>query len=123
MKRGACSGSFRHRHAPLTLGAGHHHIQMLPAALLAHRPGAVNKGRLVTNVLAVASRLKLADAWKRAAGGCLLGSVGPTASAALRGAGLRVDIEPTHPKMGALVREGMVEAISRTRPPSSHEAP
>ena len=77
----------------------------------------------LTNVLAVASRLELAEAWKRAAGGCLLGSVGPTASAALRGEGLRVDIEPAHPKMGALVREAMTEAISRTRPPSSPEAP
>ena len=41
---------------------------------------------------------------------------------ALRDAGLRVDIEPTHPKMGPLVRETLAEAISRTRPPSSHGA-
>jgi len=77
----------------------------------------------LTNVLAVAERLKLGEAWRRAAGECLLGSVGPTASAALRGAGLRVDVEPDHPKMGALVREALAAAISRTQPPSSREAP
>ena len=77
----------------------------------------------LTNVLAVAERLGLGEAFRRAAGACLLGSVGPTASSALRDAGLRVDIEPTHPKMGPLVREALAEAISRTRPPSSPAAP
>ena len=77
----------------------------------------------LTNVLGVAEGLGLAEAFRRAAGECLVGSVGPTASSALRDAGLRVDIEPTHPKMGPLVRETLAEAISRTRPPSSREAP
>ena len=73
----------------------------------------------LANVLAVAERLGLQDAWRQSAASCLVGSVGPTATSALQSAGLRVDIEPAHPKMGPLVRETILEAISRTRPPSS----
>lgn len=73
----------------------------------------------LTNVLAVANRLGLEEAWRRSAECCLVGSVGPTATSALTSSGVRVDIEPAHPKMGPLVRETMIEAISRTRPPSS----
>lgn len=77
----------------------------------------------LTNVLAVAERLGLGQAWRQAAAACLVGSVGPTASAALKSSGVRVDVEPAHPKMGPLVRETLMESISRTRPPSSHGAP
>ena len=76
----------------------------------------------LTNVLVVAERLGLQDAWRQSAASCLVGSVGPTATSALQSAGLRVDIEPAHPKMGPLVRETILEAISRTRPPSSRGA-
>lgn len=73
----------------------------------------------LTNVLTVADRLGLEEAWRRSAACCLIGSVGPTATSALQSSGVRVDIEPAHPKMGPLVRETLLEAISRTRPPSS----
>ncbi len=76
----------------------------------------------LTNVLRVAERLGVSEAFRSAVGDCLVGSVGPTASTALRNEGFRVDIEPTHPKMGGLVREALAEVISRTRPPSSHAA-
>ena len=76
----------------------------------------------VANVLTVAERVGVSEAFRSAVGDCLVGSVGPTASLALRRAGFRVDIEPIRPKMGPLVREAVAAAISRTRPPSSRAA-
>ncbi|MGH6631601.1 MAG: hypothetical protein ACREB3_17870, partial [Burkholderiales bacterium] len=38
-------------------------------------------------------------------GRILIGSIGPTTSEALREHGLDPDLEPTHPKMGFLVKE------------------
>lgn len=75
------------------------------------------------NVLEVADNAGLAEAWREAALGCVIGSVGPVASAALRESGLRVDVEPLTPKMGPLVRETLARATSRTRPPSSPGEP
>ena len=75
------------------------------------------------NVLLVAERMGVADKFKLAALECRLGSVGPTASTALREAGLRVDVEPERPKMGPLVRDALVVTIARTRPPSFPEEP
>ncbi|MDC0176116.1 uroporphyrinogen-III synthase [Planctomycetaceae bacterium] len=75
------------------------------------------------NVLLVAERMGVADEFKSAVARCLLGSVGPTATTALREAGFRVDVEPGRPKMGPLVRDALVAAIARTRPPSFPEEP
>ncbi len=75
------------------------------------------------NVLLVAERMGVADQFKSAVSECLLGSVGPTATTALRKAGLRVDVEPVRPKMGPLVRDALVATIARTQPPSFPEEP
>jgi uroporphyrinogen-III synthase len=37
--------------------------------------------------------------------GVLVGSIGPSTSEALRHFGIHVDLEPSHPKMGFLVKE------------------
>jgi uroporphyrinogen-III synthase len=64
------------------------------------------------NVLEVADSAGLCSAWLAAAKQCVVGSIGPTASEALTGAGLPADVEPEHPKMGHLV----IAAANAARP-------
>jgi uroporphyrinogen-III synthase len=64
----------------------------------------------ITNVLEVAARLGLHDEWLAAANQCVIASIGPTASEALREAGVPPDLEPSHPRMGQLVREACEQA-------------
>jgi uroporphyrinogen-III synthase len=59
----------------------------------------------VTHVLQVAAAEGRADALRQALQRMVVASVGPTASEALRAEALPVDLEPTHPKMGPLVKE------------------
>jgi uroporphyrinogen-III synthase len=59
----------------------------------------------VTHVLQVAAAQGQADALRQALQRMVVASVGPTASEALRAEALPVDLEPTHPKMGPLVKE------------------
>lgn len=61
----------------------------------------------LNNVLNVAESLGLKDAWLRAARNCVIASIGPTASETMESCGLSVDLEPSHPKMGHLVREAL----------------
>jgi len=65
----------------------------------------------LTNLLQVAEQLGLREQWLDAANGkCAVASIGPTATAALKAGGLRVDLEPTHPNMGTLVKESLENA-------------
>ncbi|NOX55297.1 MAG: uroporphyrinogen-III synthase [Planctomycetes bacterium] len=57
----------------------------------------------VDHVLQVADQMQMRSDWLRAARRCVVASVGPSTSEAIRDAGLPVDIEPDHPKMGQLV--------------------
>jgi uroporphyrinogen-III synthase len=66
----------------------------------------------MTNVLAVAERLGVHEAWLTAAKRCVIGSIGPTASETLRYEGLPPDLEPSHPKMGHLVVEACETAAA-----------
>jgi uroporphyrinogen-III synthase len=59
----------------------------------------------LVNVLDLAERDGCREAWLNAAKQCVIGSIGPTASETLREYGLPVHLEPSHPKMGTLVRE------------------
>lgn len=59
----------------------------------------------IRNVLEIAERLKLRESFLSATQRCRIGSIGPTCSEALREAGLQIDLEPSHPHMGHLVRE------------------
>jgi uroporphyrinogen-III synthase len=53
----------------------------------------------------MAEDMKLADAVRRRAALMAIGSIGPMTSEELRAQGLRPDFEPSHPKMGFLVKE------------------
>lgn len=64
----------------------------------------------VRHVLEVAVRLGSEEPWRAAAARSVVASIGPTCSEALREVGLRVDLEPSHPKMGTLVREAVAAA-------------
>ncbi len=59
----------------------------------------------VTHLGQVASDLGKHAALAPAFGRAVVGSIGPVCSEALRAAGIAVDLEPTHPKMGPLVAE------------------
>jgi uroporphyrinogen-III synthase len=57
----------------------------------------------VRNLFAVAERLGRADALRAALNRTLVASIGPVASAALREAGVRIGLESSPPKLGALM--------------------
>ena len=59
----------------------------------------------VTHMLQVATEGGAQHLLAPALARTVVGSIGPVCSAALRDAGLPVDLEPTHPKMGPLVGE------------------
>ncbi len=64
----------------------------------------------VRHLFEVAGQMKKADALQDALSRVVIASVGPLTSEELRGRGLTVDIECTHPKMGFLVKETAEEA-------------
>lgn len=59
----------------------------------------------VEHLFQVAARLGLEEALRHALRKTVLASIGPTTSEALREHGLEPDLEPSHPKMGFLVKE------------------
>ena len=65
----------------------------------------------MNNVLQMAEQDGLRSEWLVAANRyCVIASIGPTATETLTQGGLRVDVEPTHPNMGALVKESLANA-------------
>lgn len=62
------------------------------------------------NALTIADQMGHADDWLRAVNRCVVASIGPTATETLREGGLTVDTEPSHPKMGPMVREALAAA-------------
>ena len=62
------------------------------------------------NVLAIAEQTGSGEKWLQAANRCVVASIGPTATETLVEGGLSVDSQPTHPKMGPLVRESIEAA-------------
>ena len=72
----------------------------------------------VHNLLGLADRLDIAAALRNGFDRLVVASIGPTTSEALRAAGLPVDLEPEHPKMGHLVAAAAQRAgelLSRKR--------
>jgi len=59
----------------------------------------------VDNVMTVLDREERTEAFRHALNQTIVASIGPTASERLRHYGLPVDLEPSHPKMGHLVKE------------------
>ena len=66
----------------------------------------------VVHLLQVAEGMGAADSVRAALGRVVVASIGPTTSDELRGHGIDVDMEPSHPKMGLLVREAAMQAAS-----------
>ena len=64
----------------------------------------------IRHLFEVAERMKKAGLLHEALSGVVITSVGPLTSEELRGRGLSVDIECTHPKMGFLVQEAAERA-------------
>ncbi|MFO0918697.1 MAG: uroporphyrinogen-III synthase [Planctomycetaceae bacterium] len=70
----------------------------------------VTSAQQVQHLLQVAQRLGVRNECLAAAKRCLIGSIGPTATETLEDVGLRADFEPSHPKMGTLVKEILAAA-------------
>ena len=64
----------------------------------------------ITHLLEVADRMERADAVQANLKRMVVASIGPTTSEELRARGIAVDMEPSHPKMGFLVREAAERA-------------
>jgi len=72
----------------------------------------------VSHVLQVAEAQGCAAAVRRGLDAMVVGSIGPVCSAALRERGLAVDVEPSHPKLGHLIKEtgsGAASILARKR--------
>lgn len=72
----------------------------------------VTSGIQIVNFLAIARELELEADVTRALSRVLVASIGPSASAELRRHGIEPAFEPTHPKMGLLIREAAERAGS-----------
>jgi uroporphyrinogen-III synthase len=59
----------------------------------------------VVHLLKVAETLGIRDAVRTGLRNCVVASIGPTTSEEMREQGIEPDFEPTHPRMGFLVRE------------------
>ena len=71
----------------------------------------------VVHLLKVAEMMGTADSVRSGLKHCVIASIGPTTSEEMREQGIEPDLEPTHPKMGFLVREAAERAgeILRTK--------
>ena len=63
------------------------------------------------HALQVAAEMGLEEQFSNALKRAVVGSIGPTTSDTLRKNGIPVDLEPSHPKMGFLVRETAVKSL------------
>lgn len=71
----------------------------------------------LNHVLEVAAMDGVREEWIEAANrSCVIGSIGPTATATLRTQGLNVGVEPAHPNMGALVKESIASTSKLIAP-------
>src|SRR5579859_4780984 len=79
-------------------------------------------GVQVDHAVQVASRNGQKDRFLSALANCAVCSVGPTCSEFIRGHHIQVDLEPEHPKMGALVHEAAKRAADILRQKRKGEA-
>jgi len=69
----------------------------------------------VVHLLKIAETLQMEKAVREGLTKVVIASIGPTTSEELRQQGIRVDMEPSHPKMGFLVREAAERAAELLR--------
>lgn len=101
-----------------------HDLAPLRAAITAITEGTVAVALFTTAVQAihlfqVAAEMKLDEAVKNGLARMMVASIGPTTSEELRRHGISADLEPSHPRMGYLVKEASEqtgELLRRKRP-------
>lgn len=64
----------------------------------------------VTHLFQIAAEMKMEEPMRLGLRRTLVASIGPTTSEELQGRGIPADLEPTHPKMGFLVKETSEQA-------------
>lgn len=67
------------------------------------------------HLMQVAETMQLKDAVRAGLAKAVVASIGPTTSNELRERGIQIDLEPSHPKMGFLVREAAEQAAELLR--------
>ena len=92
-----------------------HDLGPLRAAITAIAQKTVDVALFTTAVQAihlfqVAAEMKLEEAVKNGLARAIVASIGPTTSEELERRGIRADLEPSHPKMGYLVKEASEQA-------------
>lgn len=70
----------------------------------------ITSAQQIHHLLLVAEQMGQRNACLAAAKRCLIGSIGPTATETLQELGLRADLEPSHPRMGTLIKEALEAA-------------
>ena len=69
-------------------------------------------GIQAAHLFQVAAEMKLEDAMRQGLRRTIIASIGPTTSEELQRNGIRPDLEPSHPKMGFLVKESAEQAVA-----------
>jgi uroporphyrinogen-III synthase len=69
----------------------------------------------VAHLFQIAAEMKLEEPMVRGLKGAIVGSIGPTTSEELQRRGIRADLEPSHPKMGFLVKEAAEQCAELLR--------
>ncbi|HYY72635.1 MAG TPA: uroporphyrinogen-III synthase [Candidatus Bathyarchaeia archaeon] len=69
-------------------------------------------GIQAAHLFQVAAEMKLEDAMRQGLRRAIVASIGPTTSEELQRHGIRPDLEPSHPKMGFLVKEAAEQAAA-----------
>ena len=92
-----------------------HDLAPLRAAIRAIAEGTVDVALFTTAVQAVhlfqvAAEMQLEGAVRNGLSRAIVASIGPTTSEELQRHGIRADLEPSHPKMGFLVKEASEQA-------------
>jgi len=97
-----------------------HDLAPLRAAIAAIAEGTVDVAMFTTAVQAVhlfqiAGEMKLEEQVRNGLNHAIVASIGPTTSEELQRRGIRADLEPSHPKMGYLVKEASEQATGLLR--------
>jgi uroporphyrinogen-III synthase len=97
-----------------------HDVAPLRAAITAIAEGSVDVALFTTAVQAVhlfqvAAEMRLEEAVRNGLRRAVVASIGPTTSEELQRRGIRADLEPSHPKMGFLVKEASEQAAELLR--------
>lgn len=69
-------------------------------------------GIQAAHLFQVAAEMKLEDAVRQGLRRAIVAAIGPSTSEELQRQGIRPDLEPSHPKMGFLVKEAAEQAVS-----------